>query len=137
MGKYYITYSCGHDSQIELFGKESERQKKIAYLEQYGDCPECARLNREKMTLATEVEFNLPDVKGVSDKQTTYARNLRATKAINSKKAIEAFRKGYKSCGKTMAEIKAMAEKKPESPLGIAYYCVIETDAAKIIEAFK
>ena len=59
------------------------------------------------MTLATEVEFNLPDVKGVSDKQTTYARNLRATKAINSKKAIEAFRKGYKSCGKTMAEIKA------------------------------
>lgn len=39
--KYTITMSCGHEDQIELFGKEKEREKKIAYLQSSGLCKEC------------------------------------------------------------------------------------------------
>lgn len=44
--KYTITYSCGHEGTIELFGKGSERQRKIDYMERCGLCPECYK---EKM----------------------------------------------------------------------------------------
>jgi len=39
--KDYITFSCGHKGEVELFGKNEERQKKVEYLEKYGVCPHC------------------------------------------------------------------------------------------------
>lgn len=29
MAKYTVTYSCGHDDVVELFGKVEERKKKL------------------------------------------------------------------------------------------------------------
>ena len=31
MAKYTITYSCGHEEAVELFGPMKDRESKIAY----------------------------------------------------------------------------------------------------------
>lgn len=43
MGKYPLTYSCGHAGEVQLFGKLRERENRLAYLERYGKCPACRR----------------------------------------------------------------------------------------------
>jgi len=46
MAKYDITYSCGHKGTVELFGKTSERENKIAWYERDGLCPECYKATK-------------------------------------------------------------------------------------------
>lgn len=41
--KYMIRFSCGHEEEKELFGKTSERERKIDYFEKYGICTKCWR----------------------------------------------------------------------------------------------
>lgn len=36
MAKYTVKFSCGHEATIELFGKDVDRKRKIAYLEESG-----------------------------------------------------------------------------------------------------
>lgn len=44
--KYEVTFSCGHTHTVELFGKTSEREKKIKYYETYGLCPDCYKAQK-------------------------------------------------------------------------------------------
>lgn len=46
MAKYNVTFSCGHEETVELFGKETERRRKIDYFERYGLCKECYKAQR-------------------------------------------------------------------------------------------
>lgn len=39
--KYNITYSCGHEEVVQLFGKGTEREKKIDYYQTRGICKAC------------------------------------------------------------------------------------------------
>lgn len=39
--KYDVTYSCGHDGVVTLFGKGAERERKLAWYASSGLCPEC------------------------------------------------------------------------------------------------
>lgn len=49
MAKYDVKYACGHTVTIQLYGPEKDRQRKIAYYEQYYSCPDCyAREKDEK-----------------------------------------------------------------------------------------
>lgn len=41
MAKYDIHFSCGHTGTIQLYGKESDRKRRIEWLEKYGTCSEC------------------------------------------------------------------------------------------------
>lgn len=41
MAKYEVTFSCGHTQRIELFGKDIERRRKIAFYESEGLCSDC------------------------------------------------------------------------------------------------
>lgn len=40
MAKYEINHTCGHTSTVQLFGKCSERERKIEWMERQ-ECPEC------------------------------------------------------------------------------------------------
>jgi len=61
MAKYDVTHSCGHVQTHELFGKNSERERKISWLEGQ-DCTECwkkAKREQEKTTpVAAEIINN-------------------------------------------------------------------------------
>lgn len=43
MAKYIVNFSCGHTEPMYLFGKETERQRKIAWWEEQGMCTKCYR----------------------------------------------------------------------------------------------
>lgn len=47
MAKYKINFSCGHTEQRELFGPTKERDRKIQYFEQFGDCTECYKSKKK------------------------------------------------------------------------------------------
>lgn len=46
MAHYDITHTCGHDERIELFGKTSERESRIEWLQER-PCTECWKKERE------------------------------------------------------------------------------------------
>mgnify|MGYP000299224128 FL=1 len=41
--KYTVTFSCGHEATVDLFGKTSERERRITWYEKEGICPDCYR----------------------------------------------------------------------------------------------
>lgn len=63
--KYEVTFSCGHTSTVDLVGKGEDRKRKIKWYEDFGDCPECYKKNREaeKASGCREVEMTYADYK--------------------------------------------------------------------------
>lgn len=77
MAKYDIHHSCGHAETKDLFGKETDRQRYIAWAGAHGQCSACRRANKDAEVMAVEVEHDLPLLTG-SDKQIAWARAIRA-----------------------------------------------------------
>ncbi|GAA5533821.1 hypothetical protein [Deinococcus aluminii] len=48
MGKYRVTYACGHPGEVSLFGKLAERERRIEWLEREGRCPACFRAEQDR-----------------------------------------------------------------------------------------
>lgn len=46
--KYTVTYSCGHNGPVELYGKGSERERKLEWYATSGLCPECYKQQKRK-----------------------------------------------------------------------------------------
>lgn len=94
--KYDVTYSCGHEGTVELFGKNSERERKIWYFENHGLCPECykkacdeAKAEFAAYTEQVEALYDLPELEG-TEKQVAWAREIRA-KRIRHMKEHEGY----------------------------------------------
>lgn len=137
MAKYDIKYSCGHTGRIELFGKTCDRERKIEYLEKYGNCPDCYRKQVEKDMIEFENKYDLPKIDGVSEKQIHYARKLRYELANGSENIIDEFRSWYPNSGRSIEEIGNKAKERPRTELGIGYYCVLVSNASDIIDALR
>lgn len=76
MSKYNVTHRCGHEVTVELFGKETDRARKIEWLSGQ-DCPEC----RKAAQKAAEVAAN--------EKLAALPRNIAATvELVGSEKQI-------------------------------------------------
>lgn len=71
MGKYTITYECGCQEVMNLFGKITERERTIARYATMA-CPHCRALAAQKEAEAA----GLPLLKG-SDKQISWASDIR------------------------------------------------------------
>lgn len=56
--KYTILMSCGHEDTIELFGKNSERERKIEYFKFNGLCKKCYKKKMEEQTASEGLIFN-------------------------------------------------------------------------------
>ena len=83
MAHYTVKFACGHTAEIQLFGKESERQIKIKYFEENGMCPSCYKKQQEEAKKAAEAqaaaeagEMGLPELAG-SEKQVAWATKIR------------------------------------------------------------
>ena len=56
MAKYEVTFSCGHTKVMNLYGPNASREKRIAYYEEQGLCPECyAKAQAEKMAQKSNI----------------------------------------------------------------------------------
>lgn len=60
MAKVSITHRCGHESTENLTGKQSDRDRRKAWLEG-GDCPSCytTKRNAEAADAAAKIEAEL------------------------------------------------------------------------------
>lgn len=98
MAKYTVTHSCGHTEEVQLFGKETERSRKLDYFRQYGQCSACYKAEKAAKE-AAQAEANaavvaesgaeLPALKG-SDKQVAWATKIRLAQLAKVAKAVEA-----------------------------------------------
>lgn len=69
--KYYVTHKCGHDEMVELFGKGTDRDRKIARMESE-ECPEC----RAKHAIERDEAKGYAALEG-SPKQIAWASDIR------------------------------------------------------------
>ena len=83
MAKYKVTYSCGHESVVELFGKETEREKKLEWMRDIAVCPDCykeqlkaERDEANKAAAERAAEQGLPVLTG-TEKQVAWANTIR------------------------------------------------------------
>ncbi len=73
MAKYDVKMSCGHVVTLQLFGKMTDRDKKIAWLEKNGVCSECQKADAAAKAKAE----NLPELTG-TEKQINWALKIRS-----------------------------------------------------------
>lgn len=76
MAKYEINHTCGHTSTVQLFGKCSERERKIEWMERQ-ECPECRRKREAEEAAKITEGLELPELEG-SEKQVAWANCIRA-----------------------------------------------------------
>jgi hypothetical protein len=83
MAHYDVHYSCGHTADIQLFGPNRERQRRLEWLESQGLCPGCfrdkkARENAEQNAAAESwsAQEGLPVLDG-TQKQCAWAETIR------------------------------------------------------------
>lgn len=74
MTKYTVTYSCGHDSTVELFGPGKERERKLEWYQNVALCPECYKA--QKQAEVARANEGLVALTG-SDKQVAWAMEIR------------------------------------------------------------
>lgn len=77
MAKYEVTYKCGHTGTVELFGKSSDRERKIAWYEGYCVCPECYAAEQAEKRSEEVKKYALPDLSG-TEKQVAWAEKIRS-----------------------------------------------------------
>lgn len=81
--KYDVTFACGHTATVELFGKTSDRERKLQRMAE-GLCPDCYRAQQEAERKATSEaaaeeakKQGFAELKG-SEKQIAWAETIRA-----------------------------------------------------------
>ena len=94
MAKYNITYSCGHEGTVQLFGKSEERERKIKYYEEFGLCAECYKKQKqeENTKLGLLIGGSVADT--LSDKGEIQIRLFFAGDTLPYKEEIKAL--GYR-----------------------------------------
>jgi len=82
MAKYNVEYVCGHEAVVQLYGKNSEREKKLNWMAK-NLCPDCWKKENERIKMEHNVacaEINaqagLPALEG-SEKQIAWAESIR------------------------------------------------------------
>lgn len=97
MAQYGVTHSCGHTHTHQLYGKHTERERRIAWLSTQ-DCPECretkfrAACEAENEAAAqTAEQQNLPLLTG-SEKQVAWANSIRVRMLAALPAALETMR---------------------------------------------
>ena len=63
--KYTVKFSCGHEEEVQLYGKVEERENKIKYLSKNGICSECykKKMNEENAKNCEEVKMSYREYK--------------------------------------------------------------------------
>lgn len=94
--KYTINPSCGHEFETQLYGKNSERERRIEWLER-GVCPECYKAEQQAKRDKANAEAaskaadnNRPELTG-SEKQVAWATTLRENAILIMEEHIESL----------------------------------------------
>lgn len=98
--KYIVNHTCGHTTEIDLVGKTTERERRLAWLATQ-PCMDCKRAAEAAKAQATAEAAGLPALTG-SDKQIAWAETIRA-------KALAAIDEITAKCGESAKVPEALA----------------------------
>ena len=70
-----ITYSCGHEGEIEVYGKADKRNYVVSMKER-DMCPECYKKQQQEINIKETKESGFPELNG-SEKQISWANQIR------------------------------------------------------------
>lgn len=148
--KDYVTYSCGHTGEVQLFGSSKDRERKIKWYEESALCPECYKRQQEERCKALAAEYNLPEITGVSDKQIAFAESLRGRYLTSSERELEKLTEiMHELRTEHRAELDAMlaklgqtedeffAQRSHKRGLGKAYTVLTTGEARQIIDTLN
>lgn len=80
MAKYTVKHTCGHEQEYQLFGKHSERERRLEWLATQ-DCPNCRRAAEEKKNAEAIAGSPFAEIENTvlsgSEKQIAWAQNIR------------------------------------------------------------
>lgn len=76
MAKYTITHTCGHQVEVQLFGKYADREKQIARMESC-KCSECLKAEANAKAAQANENRGLAELTG-SEKQIAWAETIRS-----------------------------------------------------------
>lgn len=82
MAQYTVLMSCGHEDTVYLFGKGSERERKIKGFEAYGLCKACYKKKMEEKAKAEGLVFNATVLPWIDDKNGNIKMILKLLVAI-------------------------------------------------------
>lgn len=115
--KYTINYTCGHHGEVELFGANKERERKIAWHE--GNvCPDCYKAQMEKA--ADKANNGLAALTG-SEKQIKWATDIRAAYASNENYSVIANETNASWWINNRMDINAILRKRAQAAKVAAY----------------
>ena len=60
MGKYNVVFKCGHEEEVNLFGKYKDREKRIEWYQKECDCSKCRTAAYRKKMAETHFEVVMP-----------------------------------------------------------------------------
>ena len=70
-----VTYRCGHEGKIEVYGKADKRNYVVSMKER-DLCPECYKKEQQKKISKETKEIGFPELNG-SEKQISWANQIR------------------------------------------------------------
>ena len=70
-----VTYRCGHEGEIEVYGKVDKRNY-IVSMKERDLCPECYKKEQQKKISKETKEIGFPELNG-SEKQISWANQIR------------------------------------------------------------
>ena len=148
--KDYVTFSCGHTGEVQLFGSNKDRERKIKWYEESALCPECYKRQQEERCKALAAEYNMPQMTGASDKQIVVAESLRGRYLTSSEHELETLTEiMHELRTEHRAELDAMlaklgqtedeffAQRSHKRGLGKAYTVLTTGEARQIIDALN
>lgn len=148
--KDYVTFSCGHTGEVQFFGSNKDRERKIKWYEESALCPECYKRQQEERGKALAAEYNLPQITGVSGKQIAFAESLRGRYLTNYEAELNKLTEiMHELRTEHRAELDAMlaklgqtedeffAQRSQKRGLGKAYTVLTTGDARQIIDALN
>lgn len=107
--KCTVTYSCGHQGQVEVFGSSKDRESKLNWYKNKAVCPACYKAQKESETAKTSE--GLAQLTG-TEKQVKWANDLRAEFISKVKAGIPATEDGQKALALLMEAVNEKTEAK-------------------------
>ncbi len=77
--KYTITFSCGHEGTVELFGPNKDRERKLEWYRKQAVCPDCYK---EQKAIEAEVKAEMEGLKETEVSYREYKLNYPNAKTV-------------------------------------------------------
>lgn len=90
MAKYTVDYTCGHSKEVQLFGPEKDRKRKLEWMASQV-CLDCENAQETTVAQAYSQSNNLPALQGSTDKGRAWAETIRMQEITSTERKLQEY----------------------------------------------